>query len=87
MTVDGVWRGLIAWPAWQLTTQIDAEMYWRQVLTAVHCHHSQLATLPSLDELPDELNAQIWGRPTLYRAYSLVNGGRKVEDDLFAGLR
>jgi LmbE family N-acetylglucosaminyl deacetylase len=87
MTVDGVWRGMVAWSAWEITTRIDAEAYWRQVITAVHCHHSQLATLPSLDELPDELNAQIWGRPTLYRAYSLVNGGRKTEDDLFAGLR
>ena len=87
MEVDGVWRQMITWPAWQVTTRIDADAYWRQALTAVQCHRSQLSTLPPLDELPDAVNAKIWGQHTLYRAYSLVNGGREVETDLFAGLR
>jgi hypothetical protein len=29
----------------------------------------------------------VWGTSTFYRAFSLVNGGREKEDDLFAGLR
>jgi LmbE family N-acetylglucosaminyl deacetylase len=87
MTIDGVWRKMITWPEWQITTQIDATAYWRTVVTAVQCHRSQLSTLPPLDDLPEEVTAQIWGRPSLYRAYSLVNGGRQKEDDLFAGLR
>jgi hypothetical protein len=40
----------------------------------------KLATLA-----PDQHQA-IWGSQSFYRALSLVNGGRKVEDDLFAGL-
>ena len=87
MTVDGVWRQMIHWPAWQVTTHIEAKAYWRQVVAAIHCHKSQLTTLPPIDELPDDVNAKIFGQQALYRAYSLVNGGRQVEDDLFAGLR
>jgi hypothetical protein len=34
----------------------------------------------------DELR-KVFGIGNFYRAYSLVNGGRKVEDDLFEGLR
>ena len=87
MTVDGVWRQMLRWPAWQITTRIEATAYWRQVVAAVHCHQSQLATLPPIDQLPDGVNAKIFGQQALYRAYSQVNGGRQVEDDLFAGLR
>lgn len=87
LMVDGTWRQMIEWPAWQITTHIDAEAHWRTVVTAIQCHRSQLSTLPDLNAIPDETNQRIWGRPTLYRAYSLVNGSRKTEDDLFAGLR
>ena len=30
---------------------------------------------------------EIFAHQTFYRAFSLVNGGRTVEDDLFAGMR
>jgi hypothetical protein len=29
----------------------------------------------------------LWGTQNYYRAFSVVNGGGRVEDDLFAGLR
>ena len=39
------------------------------------------------NQLSDEQHQFLWGRPTLYRVYSFVNGGRSVEHDLFTGLR
>ena len=30
---------------------------------------------------------ELWDNQNYYRAFSLINGGRQVEDDLFAGLR
>ena len=35
----------------------------------------------------DELHQALWGSQTFYRVFSLVNGGRERETDLFAGLR
>jgi hypothetical protein len=40
-----------------------------------------------LNGLPGQDQARLWARQSYYRAMSLVNGGREVEDDLFAGLR
>jgi hypothetical protein len=40
-----------------------------------------------LRALPDEYHARLWTTQTFYRVMSLVNGGRALEDDLFAGLR
>ncbi len=40
-----------------------------------------------LAELPADRHAILWGKQTYYRVFSLVNGGRTVEGDLFAGLR
>jgi hypothetical protein len=37
--------------------------------------------------LPEAYHQQVWGVQHYYRAFSLVNGGRKLEDDLFEGLR
>ncbi len=34
-----------------------------------------------------EALARFFGKGTFYRVFSLVNGGRKVEADLFEGLR
>jgi len=34
-----------------------------------------------------EQHKALWGEQTFYRAFSLVNGGRAVEYDLFEGLR
>ena len=35
----------------------------------------------------EEHHRQLWGSQEFYRVYSAVNGGRKLETDLFAGLR
>jgi LmbE family N-acetylglucosaminyl deacetylase len=87
MDVDGVTRRQVGWPEWAITTRLDAEAHWRTVLQAILCHRSQLTGLPALDTLPEATHKQLWGWPTLIRAFSLVNGGRAVEPDLFAGLR
>ncbi len=54
---------------------------------AIHCHQSQLAhwALAEMDE--DTAAAVLAMQGTFYRAFSLVNGGRKVGTDLFEELR
>lgn len=85
--VDREVRATPGWPGWAVTTRIDAAAHWRTAWRAVACHRSQLPEYGRLAALPDELHARLWGRQTLYRALSLVNGGRTTEDDLFVGLR
>ncbi len=87
MNIDGVLRGAMPWEDWAITTRIDTERYWRQVWQAVACHRSQLPDLEHMKTLPEELHLKLWGCQTFYRAFSLVNGGRQVERDLFEGLR
>lgn len=87
MPVAGVERRFTAWPEWAITTRIDTSAHWERVWQAVACHRSQLRHYKKLKALPDEAHAQLWTAQTYYRAISLVNGGREVEDDLFAGLR
>jgi hypothetical protein len=53
----------------------------------VRCHQSQLVNFQFLEQQPAETHKRLWGHQTFYRALSLVNGGRKVETDLFDGLR
>ena len=45
------------------------------------------AGLLALAALPEADHCALWGVQTFYRAVSLVNGGRAIEHDLFAGLR
>jgi LmbE family N-acetylglucosaminyl deacetylase len=87
MPVDRVERRFTAWPEWAITTQIETSAYGRQVWQAVQCHLSQLPDYQQLTDLPTAYLAHLWGRQSYYRAMSLVNGGRALEDDLFAGLR
>lgn len=87
ITVDGLTRRTPGWPGWAITTRIDAGAHWRTAWRAVACHRSQLPEYEWLASLPADLHARLWGTQTLYRALSLVNGGRAIEDDLFAGLR
>jgi LmbE family N-acetylglucosaminyl deacetylase len=87
MHIDGVERRATGWPEWAITTRIDTGEYWPQVWEAVACHRSQLPGYQKLKNLPPEHHHNLWGRQTFYRAFSLVNGGRAVEDDLFTGLR
>jgi hypothetical protein len=46
-----------------------------------------LVVYRQLEYLSQDYQKELWDSQTYYRAFSLVNGGRKVEDDLFAGLR
>lgn len=87
MTVDGVRRAHVGWEEWAITTRVDAGDYWQTAWQAIQCHVSQFHTINKLRELPEALHRQVWGNGTFYRVISLVNGGRRVEEDLFAGLR
>jgi LmbE family N-acetylglucosaminyl deacetylase len=86
-TVDGVERQVAPWPDWAVTTVIDTGKYWPIVWRAVSCHESQMSVYENLRDLPEEQHQAIWGTQEFYRAFSLVNGGRRVESDLFEGLR
>lgn len=86
--VDDQIRGEVAWKEWAITTRIDMSAHCVTALRAIKCHASQLASIAPLVELPEEMAAQVLAlQGTFYRAFSLVNGGRKVETDLFDGLR
>lgn len=87
MHIDGVERRGVAWPEWAITTRIDIREYRQTVWEAVLCHESQLAVYRQLELLSQDYQKELWNRQTYYRAFSLVNGGRKIEDDIFAGLR
>lgn len=87
MRVDGVERRATGWPAWAITTQIDTAAYWPQIWSAIACHRSQLPGYEALKELPAEHHENLWSQEHYYRAFSLVNGGREIEQDLFAGVR
>jgi LmbE family N-acetylglucosaminyl deacetylase len=85
--VDGVERTAAPWPDWAITTFVDTAAFWPTVWRAVQCHESQMMIYGALGHLSEEDHAGLWGRQELYRAMSLVNGGRERETDLFAGLR
>jgi len=85
--VDGVERQAAPWPDWSVTSVIDTVEYWPIVWRAVSCHESQMSVYQNLRHLPAEHHRAIWGTQEFYRAFSLVNGGRRPENDLFEGLR
>jgi LmbE family N-acetylglucosaminyl deacetylase len=85
--VDGVERQAAPWPEWSITTRLHTAEHWPAVWRAVQCHASQMSIYERLTELPEELHRELWGAQSFYRALSLVNGGRELETDLFAGLR
>ncbi len=85
-TVDGVDRRATPWPDWAITTRIDTAAYREQVWRAVNCHKTQMALFSKLGELTEEHHRGLWGSQQFYRAFSLVNRGRKLETDLFEGL-
>ncbi len=86
-TVDGVERQVNPWPDWSITTRLDATAQWRRVWKAVQCHESQMAIYQELGDLEEDYHRVLWGSQSFYRAFSLVNGGRDRESDLFEGLR
>ena len=85
-TVDGVERQAPPWPDWAVTTMIDTSDLWPIVWRAVSCHESQLASYERLKDLAPDLHRMLWGRQSFYRVFSLVNGGRVRETDLFEGM-
>jgi LmbE family N-acetylglucosaminyl deacetylase len=87
MEIDGVTRKHVAWADWEITTHIDARAYIETVSKAVHCHKSQLSGYGALGESSAQEMVKWFGKGKFYRVFSLVNGGRKVETDLFEGLR
>jgi LmbE family N-acetylglucosaminyl deacetylase len=87
MRVDGIERRATAWKNWAVTTRINCTNHWEKVWQAVRCHRSQLPGYSKLLNLPESFHRRLWEQSSLYRAYSLVNGGRKIETDLFTGLR
>jgi LmbE family N-acetylglucosaminyl deacetylase len=86
-TIDGVERRVTPTPDWIITTVIDTAQYWEKVWSAVQCHKTQLTIYGKLAELPEEHHRAIWGSQEYYRVFSIVNGGRRKENDLFEGLR
>ncbi|HET8841859.1 MAG TPA: PIG-L family deacetylase, partial [Ktedonobacteraceae bacterium] len=86
MHIDEVERRAEGWPNWQMTTRIDTSGYWRTVWQAVRCHQTQLPTYRFLESMSEEQHKALWGFPTYYRAFSLVNSGRRIESDMFEGL-
>ncbi|HUG01460.1 MAG TPA: PIG-L family deacetylase [Longimicrobiales bacterium] len=86
-TVDGVQRQAVPWPDWMLTACVDCREHWRTVWRAVQCHESQIRIYSALGELSEDRQIALWGWQSFYRVYSLVNGGRAREADLFEGLR
>lgn len=87
VTIDEVLRRPVGWPDWEITTRVDALAYFDRVWKAVECHDSQSASWAGLAKLSKEERQVVWGVQTYYRVFSLVNGGRVPETDLFAGLR
>lgn len=87
MEVDGEERQHVGWHDWAITTRLPVEEYWETAWEAVRSHGSQLPGLGPIKDLPPETQKKIWGTGNFYRVYSLVNGGRKVETDLFEGLK
>jgi LmbE family N-acetylglucosaminyl deacetylase len=85
--VDGVPRQATPWPDWAVTTEIDTTSYWPIVWKAVCCHQTQMSIYERLESLSEEQQRMLWGSQQFYRLYSSVNGGRKLETDLFEGLR
>lgn len=85
-TVDGVERQATPWPEWAITTVIDTSEVWSTVWRAVSCHESQVAAYERLHDLSPEHHRALWGRQSFYRAFSIVNGGRARETDLFEGV-
>jgi LmbE family N-acetylglucosaminyl deacetylase len=86
-TVDGIERQATPWPDWAITTVIDTRHCWSTVWRAVSCHESQVSAHERLKELSPAHHEALWGWQSFYRVFSLVNGGRARETDLFEGIR
>jgi len=85
--VDDQLRGEIPWKEWMITTRIEMAEHCHTAWRAIQCHKTQLPTLGRLADLDEDAGATVLAmQGTFYRAFSLVNGGRKTEKDLFEGI-
>ena len=87
--VDGGLRGEVPWKDWMITTRIDMSdaAACRAAWRAIQCHQSQLPSLGLLAEMHEDAGVAVLAmQGTFYRVFSLVNGGRKIEKDLFEGI-
>jgi LmbE family N-acetylglucosaminyl deacetylase len=84
--VDGVRRIATPYPDWAITTRIDATGYWKTAWEAILCHQTQMAIYENLHQLTEAQHLTLWGQQEFYRVFSLVNGGRQPETDLFEGI-
>ena len=84
--VDGEERRAISWPDWAVSARLDTHEQWETVWRAVQRHETQLALYQQLGSLTPAHHQALWGEQSFYRAVSLVNGGRAMETDLFAGI-
>ncbi|HEU5099064.1 MAG TPA: PIG-L family deacetylase [Roseiflexaceae bacterium] len=87
MNIDGVNRNVVIDDDWAITTWLDTSAYEETIWKAVFCHTSQLPAYSRLEQVPEQYRNVIWSQESYCRAFSLVNGGRAVERDLFEGLR
>lgn len=86
MQIDGQERRAQSWTNWAITTRLDTSSYWPDVWRAVRCHQTQIPGEQLLRQLSEADHRKLWGPQEYYRAFSLVNGGRREESDLFEGL-
>jgi hypothetical protein len=87
-SVDEQIRGEIPRKEWMITTRIEMAEYCHAAWRAIQCHESQLPSLGALAEMHEDAAIAVLAmQGTFYRAFSLVNSGRKLETDLFEALR
>ncbi len=85
--VDDQVRGEVPWKEWMITTRIDMSDHCHTAWRAIQCHQSQLPSLGMLAQMHEDAAVAVLAmQGTFYRAFSLVNGGRKLETDLFEGI-
>jgi len=87
LKVDGVERPSAPWPDWTITTVLETGEFWPTVWKAVLCHKTQIGSYKNLEHLSEAHHRGLWGTQEFYRVFSLVNGGRTRESDVFEGLR
>jgi LmbE family N-acetylglucosaminyl deacetylase len=81
-------RGEAPWKEWMITTRIEMAEHCHAAWRAIQCHQSQLPGLGKLAEMDEDSAVTVLAmQGTFYRAFSLVNGGRQMENDLFEGIR
>ncbi|MDW3646938.1 MAG: PIG-L deacetylase family protein [Bacteroidia bacterium] len=83
--VDEEIREVSAFPAWYISTYIDARAYWKQTWNAIQCHRTQMEMYDE-NIISQSDHMSLWGEQQFYRVFSTVNGGRAKENDLFEGI-